>query len=234
MTTLLLIDDDLDLLEILDFALKRAGFHVVLASDQPTAASLIEDARPALVVLEPNLGTSDGFELLRILRRRSNVPVILLSNLSGEQDKIRGLDLGADDYVTKPFSHGELMARIRAHLRRVDEGWTVRSTNGVLQSGPLTINTAEHVAFKNGDRLPLTVTEYRLLHYLMVNSGHVVTSRAIAKHVWGYDDANTNEIVRVTVYRLRKKLEDDPVNPDLVKTVAGVGILLRSGPVTAA
>jgi two-component system OmpR family response regulator len=109
----------------------------------------------------------------------------------------------------------------------MNEGWSVRPANGLLHVGPLAVNTAEHFALKDGKRLPLTVTEYRLLHYLVVNAGTVVTSKAIAKNVWGYDDPSTNEIVRVTVYRLRRKIEDDPLNPQLLKTVPGVGVILR-------
>jgi DNA-binding response OmpR family regulator len=207
--------------------LKLAGLHVVVAYDGPAALKQLEVAQPSVIVMETNLATSDGLELLREFRRRSTVPIIILSARDGEQDKILGLDLGADDYVSKPFQLGELSARVRAQLRRMSEGWSVRPSNGLLHVGPLTLNTAEYVALKHGQRLPLTVTEYRLLHYLMINAGNVVTSRAIGKDVWGYEDTSTNEIVRVTVYRLRRKIEDDPLKPQLLKTVPGVGVILR-------
>lgn len=230
----MLVDDDRDLVDIVHFALRRAGFEVLVAYDSPMALKHLDQNDPDLVVVDINLGAYDGFDLLKQLRQRSKIPIIVLSARDREEDKICGLELGADDYITKPFSHGEFLARIRAHIRRTAEGWAPpeqrngQPTNGQLQAGPIVINPAQHLVLKHGQRLNLTVTEYRLLHYLMINVGSILSSQAIAKHVWGYDDTSANEIVRVTVYRLRKKLEDDPANPQFLQTIPGVGIVLNA------
>jgi len=230
---ILLVDDDRDLLELLCFALSRAAFATHAAYDAPMALRLLDEARPDLAVLDVDLGDWDGFDLLRELRRRSQIPVILLTARDGEEDKVRGLDLGADDYVTKPFSHRELIARIRAHLRRLGNGaLTPGPVHAQLQVGPITLDLALHRVAKNGQPLSLTLTEFRLLHYLMANAERVVPTRDVLHHVWGYDDdLGAADLVRVTVHRLRRKLEDEPAKPRLLHTVAGVGIILKPGPV---
>jgi two-component system response regulator VicR len=226
--TILVVDDDRDLVDLLAFALRRAGLEVVAAYDAPGAHRLLETAAPDLLVLDINLGSWNGFDVLREMRRSSQIPVILLTARDAEDDKVRGLELGADDYLTKPFSHRELIARIRAHLRRQGQAWTAPApATTLLQSGPLTLNMAEHRAAKAGQPLDLTVTEFRLLHYLMINAGAVVPTRAILRHVWGYDDPLGTDVVRVTVHRLRRKIEDDPAQPRLLHTVPGVGVMLK-------
>ena len=226
---LLLVDDDRDLVELLTFALGRAGFAVLPAHDSPAALALLEAKHPDIAVLDVNLGAWNGFDLLTELRKRSDIPAIMLTGLGAVGDKVRGLELGADDYLTKPFSHRELLARIRAQLRRQGrEAAPPQPAEAVLRAGPLTLNAAEHTVRKAGRALSLTVTEFRLLHYLMVHAGAVVPTRAIMKHVWGYDDPGGRDLVRVTVHRLRRKLEDDPAHPQLLHTVAGIGF--RLGP----
>ena len=224
---LLLVDDDRDLVELLTFALGRAGFAVLAAHDSPAALALLEAKHPDIAVLDVNLGAWNGFDLLTELRKRSDIPAIMLTGLGAVGDKVRGLELGADDYLTKPFSHRELLARIRAQLRRQGrEAAPPQPAEAVLRAGPLTLNAAEHTVRKAGRALSLTVTEFRLLHYLMVHAGAVVPTRAIMKHVWGYDDVAASDTVRVTVHRLRRKLEDDPAHPQLLHTVPGVGFRL--------
>jgi two-component system, OmpR family, response regulator VicR len=226
---LLVVDDDHDLVELLTFALTRAGFEVCAAHDSPTALRLIEEQEPALAVLDVSLGAWDGFELLQEVRRRSAIPVIMLTGHTAEEEKVRALDLGADDYITKPFSHRELVARIRANLRRVDAGAPAAPTHETeLRVGPVTLNVAEHGATLDGAPLSLTVTEFRLLHYLMANAGRVATTGAVLRHVWGYDDPSGSDLVRVTTYRLRRKLGDDAASPRLLHTVPGVGLLLKA------
>ena len=227
MTAILLVDDDLELVDLLSFALRRAGFRTLPAYDSPTALRQLEEERPALAILDVNLGTWDGFELLKQVRQRTNIPVIMMTARSAEDDKVRGLELGADDYVTKPFGHRELVARIRAHLRRGGDISTPPSGGGVLEVGPLTLNLSEHTAADDGRPVDLSVTEFRLLQYLMTNAGSVVPTRAILKQVWGYDDPNGTDVVRVTLHRLRRKLERDPAKPQLLHTVPGVGVLLK-------
>lgn len=224
----ILVDDDRDLVDVLTFALRRAGFGVLVAHDSPTAIRLLENEAPDLAILDINLGAWNGFDLLKSIRRRRQIPVIMLTARDNEDDKVLGLELGADDYVTKPFSHRELIARIRANLRRHGQEWTPPTkSDALLQIGPLTVNVAEHTVAKDGQDLKLTVTEFRLLHYLMINAGNALPTRVILKQVWGYDDPDGTDVVRVTVHRLRRKLEDDPNEPKLLHTVPGIGFMLK-------
>ena len=228
---ILLVDDDRDLVDLLAFALRRAGFSVLPAYDSPTALKLVEAKQPQLAIFDVNLGSWSGFDLLKDLRRWSEIPVIMLTARDTEEDKVLGLELGADDYLTKPFSHRELIARIRAQFRRHgQESSAAQPAPTMLRAGPITVNVAEHRATKGAQPLDLTVTEFRLLQYLMTNAGTVVPTRTILKQVWGYDDPSGTDVVRVTVHRLRRKLEEDRNSPRLLHTVAGVGIMLKPEP----
>jgi two-component system response regulator VicR len=227
---ILLVDDDRELIDLLAFALKRAGLEPIAAYDAVSALRTFEERRPELVVLDINLGASNGLDVLRELRRRSELPIIMLTALDSEEDKVRGLDLGADDYLTKPFSHRELIARIRAQLRRSSgqDAQPVRRHEPRLQVGPIVLDVAEHSVSKAGQPVPLTVTEFRLLHCLMTNAGAVVPTTTLLQQVWGYADAGGSDVVRVTVHRLRRKLEEDPARPSLLHTIPGVGVLLKA------
>jgi two-component system, OmpR family, response regulator VicR len=234
---ILLVDDDRELIDLLAFALKRAGLEPIPAYDAVAALRLFDERQPDLVVLDINLGASSGLDVLKELRRRSPLPVIMLTALESEDDKIRGLEAGADDYLTKPFSHRELIARIRAQLRRSgQEGPAHREPETRLEVGSLMLDTAEHSVTRSGQSLSLTVTEFRLLHCLMSNAGTVVATSTLLKKVWGYPDPIGSDVVRVTVHRLRRKLEADPSRPSLLHTIPGVGVLLKSdeGPGTPA
>jgi DNA-binding response OmpR family regulator len=230
---ILLVDDDRELVELLAFALARNRLEPLAAHDAPTALRLFRERRPDLVLLDINLGRGGtGLDVLRSLRQAGQTPVILLTALDAEDDKVRGLDLGADDYLTKPFSHKELIARINAQLRRA--GATVpapdRPPASRLEVGPLVLDPATHSATKNGQALGLTLTEFRLLHALMLRAGSVVSTAELLKQVWGYPDPADTDVVRVTVHRLRRKLEDDPAQPTLLHTIPGVGVLLKRDP----
>ena len=226
---ILLVDDDRELIDLLAFALRRAGLEPIAAHDADTALRLYSERQPDLVVLDINLGASSGLEVLRELRRRSQLPVIMLTALDSEEDKVRGLEAGADDYLTKPFSHRELIARIRAQLRRSGQEWQARRAPETrLQVGPIILDLSEHSVTKSGQLISLTVTEFRLLHCLMTNAGAVVPTSALLKQVWGYADPGGSDVVRVTVHRLRRKLEADPGRPSLLHTIPGVGVLLKS------
>jgi two-component system response regulator VicR len=226
---ILLVDDDRELIDLLAFALKRAGLEPVAAYDAAAALRLFDEKTPDLVVLDINLGASSGLDVLKALRKRSTLPVIMLTALDSEEDKVRGLEAGADDYLTKPFSHRELIARIRAQLRRSgQEGPVHREPETRLEVGSLTLDTAEHSVTRWGKNVSLTVTEFRLLHCLMSNAGAVVTTSTLLKQVWGYHDPSGSDVVRVTVHRLRRKLEVDPARPSLLHTIPGVGVLLKS------
>jgi DNA-binding response OmpR family regulator len=232
MAKVLLVDDDRDLVAMISFAMTRAGLAVVSAYDAPAALTLLERERPDIAVLDVDLGRSSGFDLLRDVRKRSDLPVIMLTGMSAERDKLRGFELGADDYVTKPFSHHELLARIRARLRNQGQeaARPAPAAPALLRVGPLELNPAEHAATKGGQPLDLTVTEFRVLQHLMAHAGAVVRTRDLMKEVWGFDDPSGNDTVRVAVYRLRRKLEDDPAHPRLLHTVAGVGVMLKPPP----
>jgi two-component system, OmpR family, response regulator VicR len=227
---ILLVDDDRELIDLLAFALRRAGLEPIAAHDAPSAVRLFEERRPDLVVLDINLGASSGLEVLKELRRRAQLPVIMLTALDSEEDKVRGLELGADDYLTKPFSHRELIARIRAQLRRSGTEWQPArpAPETRLNVGSITLDMATHQVTKAGQQVSLTVTEFRLLHCLMTNAGAVVPTSTLLKQVWGYADPSGSDVVRVTVHRLRRKLEEDPSRPSLLHTIPGVGVLLKA------
>jgi two-component system response regulator VicR len=225
---ILIVDDDRELVELLSFALNRAGLIPLGAYDTPVAMRILEQEQPDLVVLDINLGAWNGLELLADLRRRRGIPVIMLTGKGSEDDKVLGLELGADDYITKPFSHRELIARIRAQLRRHgQEALTPLPSGPILRAGPITVNTAQHVVAKDGQLLSLTVTEFRLLHHLIINAGLVVPSQSLLKQVWGYEDAEGTDVLRVALHRLRRKLGDDSARPRLLHTIPGIGVMLK-------
>lgn len=225
----LLVEDDRDLVDLLTFTMNRIGFQVIAAYESPAALRILSEQQPDAVVLDVNLGKWNGFDLLHTMRLHTDVPIIMLTAHDSEDDKVRGLNLGADDYVVKPFSHRELIARIRTHLRRTGREWVAPKPEGArLSAGPLQLDLREHGVTKHGQPIELTVTEFRLLHFLMSNAGAAVPSGAILKHVWGHDAAGGVETVRVTVHRLRRKIEDDPNEPTLLRTVPGVGFILKA------
>jgi two-component system response regulator VicR len=226
---ILLVDDDRELIDLLAFALKRAGLEPIAAHDALAAVRVFDERQPDLAVLDINLSGSSGLEVLKDLRRRSQLPIIMLTALDSEEDKVRGLELGADDYLTKPFSHRELIARIRAQLRRSGQDWPARRAPETrLEVGTIRLDMAEHSVTKSGKQISLTVTEFRLLQCLMSNAGSVVPTNILLKQVWGYHDGSGSDVVRVTVHRLRRKLEQDPSHPNLLHTIPGVGVLLKA------
>jgi len=213
---------------VLAFLVEQAGLVPLVAEEPVEALAIFEKAHPSVAVVDLNLKPWDGFELLRELRLRSaTMPILVLTARGSEDDKVRALDMGADDYVVKPFGHRELVARIRAHARRAEPG--AASTATTLEVGSLRLDLTEHTLLLDGDVLRLTGTEFRLLEYLMRHSDSVVPTAALAKHVWGYDDAPARDVVRVTVHRLRRKLRDDDSERRLIHTVPGVGLKFRPG-----
>jgi len=226
---ILLVDDDRELIDLLAFALRRAGLEPVAAYDGSSALRQFEERQPDLAVLDISLGASSGLDVLKELRRRSALPIIMLTALDSEEDKVRGLDAGAADYLTKQFSHRELIARIRAQLRRNGhDAAPHQEPASRLQVGSITLDLAAHSVTRAGQPVSLTVTEFRLLHNLMMNAGRVVPTSELLKQVCGDHDTSNADVVRVTVFRLRRKLEDDPTNPKLLHTIPGVGVLLKA------
>ena len=187
---ILLVDDDRDLVDLLSFVLQRAGLDAIAAFDVAGALKRLEASpKIELMVLDVNLGTGDGFELLKQIRPKIDLPIIMLTSRDSEEDIVRGLELGADDYVTKPFRHRELLARIRSHLRQRNPARSPPAQSNFAM-GSITLNAAEHTANKDGQALNLTPTEFRLLQFLMQNAGRALSTAEILRQVWGYDDVS--------------------------------------------
>ena len=226
---ILLVDDEQVLTELLAGIVREAGFAPLAAADPNAAIEQFEQHHPILAVIDLNLGAHDGFSLLADLRSRTReMPIIVLTGRNSEDDKVRALDMGADDYVVKPFGNREILARIRAHARRTRTDRPDEPMDALVV-GPLRLDPAERTLQLDGVSTRLTATEFRLLQYLMSRSDSVVPTGAIAQHVWGFDDQPAREVVRVTVHRLRRKLGDDGTRQRFIRTVPGVGLRLQDG-----
>jgi DNA-binding response OmpR family regulator len=216
---ILVVDDDLDLSALIAFALRQAGYFVVDATDGEQALRRFADETPDLVVLDGNLPKLDGFEVCRRLRAESRVPILMLTVRADEADLVRGLDLGADDYLTKPFSPRTLLARIRALLRR-----SGLEKSDALASGRLTLDVARHeVAVDDAGAVRLTKLEFRLLQLLVAHAGQAIETDRLLHHVWGHRAAADRQLLKQLVHRLRQKIEGDPAEPRFLLTVPGVG-----------
>jgi DNA-binding response OmpR family regulator len=216
---ILLVDDEPTLLETLAFNLRNAGYKVVTATDGVTALEQARAESPDLVILDLMLPELDGLTVCRSLRQESDVPVLILTARTGELDKIVGLESGADDYLTKPFSLGELQARIRALLRRAGAG----RQSEEMQSGNLVLNLVSRRAFLDGRELLLSPKEFSLLVELMRHHGAVLSRDLLLTRVWGYDFYGDTRTVDVHVRWLREKIEEDPSRPTRIVTVRGIG-----------
>lgn len=222
---ILVVDDDRDLRDLIGFALRRAGYLVVEAADGTSALQRYQQENPALVVLDVNLPDMSGFDVLRQIRASAPTPVMLLSVRSSEEDQVQGLDLGADDYMTKPFSPRTLLARVRALLRRIGID---RPT--LQQQGPIALDSdTQEVRVEDGQPIRLTNLEYRLLHYLLVNTNHTLPFDQLTTHVWGFQGLGDRQALKQLVHRLRQKIETNPADPHLIISVAGIGYAFRSG-----
>ncbi|HEX2045947.1 MAG TPA: response regulator transcription factor [Gaiellaceae bacterium] len=215
----LLVEDDPSIREITDLGLRNAGFRVVAAADGREALLHFRRAPFDLVILDLMLPTLDGYEVCREIRKASRVPIVMLSAKSDTVDVVVGLELGADDYVTKPFEMAELVARARAALRRASAG----SGDPVIAVDDLEIDPAGFRARKAGEDLQLTATEFKLLLELARRPGQVFTRELLLERVWNYEYLGDSRLVDVAVQRLRSKVEDDPRSPRLITTVRGVG-----------
>ena len=226
----LVVDDDRELLDLLAFLIGQAGLTAVLAESSPLALSALNTEDPLVAIVDLNLTPWDGFELVADLRRRSpRLPILVLTGRNNEDDKVRAFDLGADDYVVKPFGHRELVARIRAHARRASADRTAAPPHATLEVGMLKLDLRERVLEIEGEEeVRLTGMEFRLLEHLMRNSNSVVPTAELAKQVWGHDDAAARDVVRVTVHRVRRKLGEDGARRKLIETVPGLGLRLRA------
>jgi DNA-binding response OmpR family regulator len=218
----LLVDDDLDLLSVTGFALQQAGFVVVKANDGLAALQVFESENPDIAVLDINMPRMNGFELAQRLRQKSKIPVLMLTVRSEEQDVVRALSLGADDYLTKPFSPRILVARIRALLRRAGVEAEAAVTFGALT---LRVDDLTLVGLR-GEPIRLTPLEMRLLQLLFAHAGRTVPTDRILVHVWGNRAGGNRQLLKQLVHRLRQKLETDPAAPRLLRTVPNAGYAL--------
>jgi two-component system response regulator RegX3 len=221
MTRVLVVEDEESFSDALSYMLRREGFEVSIAGTGPDALSEFDRSGADLVLLDLMLPGLSGTEVCRSLRARSNVPVIMLTARDSEIDKVVGLELGADDYVTKPFSSRELVARIRAVLRRRTEPEELAPA--VLESGPVRMDVDRHVVSVGGDAVPMPLKEFDLLELLLRNAGRVLTRGQLIDRVWGADYVGDTKTLDVHVKRLRAKIEPDPSNPRYLVTVRGLG-----------
>jgi two-component system KDP operon response regulator KdpE len=226
MTRVLVIDDEPQIRRALRAGLERSGFAVALASNGEEGLDAAAEHPPDIVILDLAMPGTDGFEVCRQLREWSNVPIIVLSVREGERDKIDALNLGADDYLTKPFSLDELTARVRAVLRRM--GSADEPEPPSFTAGDLHIDFARRIVTLAGREIHLTPTEYDLLKVLMTNPNKVLTDRMLLQQVWGPDYGDESHYLHVYVARLRRKIEDDPQQPAHLMTEPGVGYRFRS------
>jgi two-component system response regulator RegX3 len=226
MTRVLVVEDEESFSDALSYMLRREGYEVAIASTGPAALEEFERAGADLVLLDLMLPGLPGTEVFRRLRAERNVPVIMVTAKDAEIDKVVGLELGADDYVTKPFSSRELVARIRAVLRRGGEADDVMP--GVLEVGPVRMDIERHVVTVRGDEVRIPLKEFDLLEMLLRNAGRVLTRGQLIDRVWGADYVGDTKTLDVHVKRLRAKIEPDPAHPRFLLTVRGLGYKLES------
>jgi two-component system response regulator VicR len=228
---ILVVDDEKPIADILMFNLRKEGYDVYCAYDGNEALKMVEDIQPDLILLDIMLPMRDGMEVCREVRKKYEMPIIMLTAKDSEIDKVLGLELGADDYVTKPFSTRELIARVKANLRRhnqiISQPDTEDETNEI-EIGSLIIHPDAYVVSKRGETIELTHREFELLYYLAQHIGQVMTREHLLQTVWGYDYYGDVRTVDVTVRRLREKIEDSPSHPAWIVTRRGVGYYLRN------
>jgi two-component system response regulator RegX3 len=221
MTRVLVIEDEESFRDALQFMLSREGFDVVLAADGAEGMKQFDAKNPDIVLLDLMLPEVSGTEVCKYIRTKSNVPVIMLTAKDTEIDKVVGLELGADDYVTKPFSTRELLARIKAVLRRGSD--IELDTVGMIEGGPIRMDVERHALTVNGEAVAMPLKEFELLEFLMRNSGRVLTRGQLMDRIWGSDYVGDGKTLDVHVKRIRSKIEPDPANPVYLTTVRGLG-----------
>ncbi|MDU2622496.1 MAG: response regulator YycF, partial [Streptococcus lutetiensis] len=227
-------DDEKPISDIIKFNLTKEGYETVTAFDGREAIAKFDEENPDLIILDLMLPELDGLEVAKEVRKTSHIPIIMLSAKDSEFDKVIGLEIGADDYVTKPFSNRELLARVKAHLRRTENiesavaEENASSSNSEITIGDLKILPDAFVAQKRGEDIELTHREFELLHHLATHMGQVMTREYLLETVWGYDYFGDVRTVDVTIRRLREKIEDTPSRPEYILTRRGVGYYMKS------
>jgi len=228
MTRILIVEDEASFSEALAFLLTKEGFETAVAEDGRQAINMFNADGADLILLDLMIPEVSGVEVCRTIRTQSQVPIIMLTAKDAEIDKVVGLELGADDYVTKPYSSRELIARIKAVLRR---GLTEDGSNqdqDLLEVGPIRLNIGKHQVFVGGNPVALPLKEFELLEFLMRNSGRVLTRSQLIDRVWGGDYYGDTKTLDVHIKRLRAKVESDPANPVLIQTIRGLGYKLEN------
>lgn len=226
-----MVDDEISIRRILETRLSMLGYNVITAGDGEEALEAYKKEMPNLIVLDIMMPKLDGYGVCQEIRKESEIPIIMLTALGDIADRITGLELGADDYVVKPFSPKELEARIKAILRRVEKvSWGTLATNpGIISMGGIRIDTNRRQVYKQNEKIRLTGMEFSLLELLMSKSGEAFSRASILQEVWGYTPERhvDTRVVDVHISRLRSKLEEDPSNPDLILTARGTGYLFQ-------
>ncbi len=218
---ILVVDDEQPIVEAVAYNLRKEGFIALTAEDASTCMDMVKTQKPDLIVLDVMLPSASGFDICRAIRRTSNVPIIMLTARAGETDRVVGLEIGADDYITKPFSMRELMARIHAVLRRTAGSNT--TVTEIVRAGSIEIDSKRHVAKVRDVEVDLAPREYDLLLYLIAHPQQVFSRQQLLDSVWGEDGFVDERTVDVHIRRLRKCVEEDPGNPRLLLTVRGAG-----------
>lgn len=224
---ILVVDDEKPIVDILKYNLSKDGYNVLVAYDGDEAINIGLKENPDLILLDIMLPKQDGFSVCKKLREKITSPIIMLTARGEEVDKVLGLELGADDYITKPFSMRELMARVKANLRRVILSGSEDDNDDVVRLGDLELDLKSYVVRKKGEPLELTFREYELIKYLGTQAGQVFTREKLLEEVWGYEYYGDIRTVDVTVRRLREKVEDDAANPTYIITKRGVGYYFK-------
>ncbi len=224
---ILVVDDERPIVDILKFNLEKEGFEVLTADNGLSALECALTQSPDLILLDIMLPKMDGFDVCRKIREKLNVPIIMITARDEEVDKVLGLELGADDYITKPFSVRELIARVKANMRRVSSEMGADTDDEIKVDDNFIINATQYEAVKNGTVLDLTLREYELLKFLVTQPNRIFTREALLSSVWGYEFYGDVRTVDVTVRRLREKIEDDSSNPKYILTKRGVGYYFR-------
>ena len=232
MSKILVVDDEKPISDIIKFNLEKEGYEVVTAADGEEAVDKVDEEQPDLILLDLMLPKIDGLEVARRVRTKYTTPIIMVTAKDSEIDKVLGLELGADDYVTKPFSNRELVARVKANLRRQDtvvkNAAADESESNSIEIGDLKVDPDAYMVSKRGDDIELTHREFELLYYLAQHIGQVMTREHLLQTVWGYDYFGDVRTVVVTMRRLREKVEDTPSHPAWLVTRRGVGYYLRN------
>lgn len=226
---ILVVEDEKEIAQMIRDYLKASNYDVILAYDGEEALNTFYRENPDLVILDIMLPKIDGFEICRTLRTKSPVPILMLSARKEDMDKILGLGLGADDYVTKPFGPRELLARVQSQLRRYKELSTTQTPSSALIIGELEIDPSAYTVKVRGEYVPFSVKEFEILYYLASNLNQALAREKIFDHVWGFNEYGDINTVTVHVRKIREKIEEDPSNPKYIETVWGIGYKFKGG-----